>query len=198
MVTPRHSASTITLTRNISASSSLRFCSYVSMQFACQVATVCLDQDRSREITRMFRWDMKLHTLRVVRCPVGLGLVALLSLVAEVSVERIGESGPAIRLEVRTRLSAPVEKLFSGQQIALLEKLNRADREHLDRLKVLAVPDRWDLDELAYSPLPQKYEGARTLNKALVVHVPGQVFGAYEQGRLVRWGPVSSGVAHCP
>ena len=29
--------------------------------------------------------------------------------------------------------------------------------------------------------------------KALVVELPGQVFGAYEYGLLVRWGPVSSG-----
>ncbi len=63
---------------------------------------------------------------------------------------------------------------------------------HLNRLRVLIVPDRWDLDELAYSPLPQRYEAGDTA-KCLVVYLPGQVFGAYENGRLARWGPVSSG-----
>jgi lipoprotein-anchoring transpeptidase ErfK/SrfK len=29
--------------------------------------------------------------------------------------------------------------------------------------------------------------------KAIVVDLPGQVFGAYEHGRLIRWGPVSTG-----
>lgn len=29
--------------------------------------------------------------------------------------------------------------------------------------------------------------------KALVVHQPSQTFGGYEHGRLVRWGPISSG-----
>jgi hypothetical protein len=32
----------------------------------------------------------------------------------------------------------------------------------------------------------------------MVVFVPGQVFGAYEAGTLVRWGPVSTGVRASP
>jgi hypothetical protein len=34
--------------------------------------------------------------------------------------------------------------------------------------------------------------------KYLVVHQPMQVFGAYEMGKLVRWGPVSSGRKETP
>ncbi|MBM3775373.1 MAG: L,D-transpeptidase, partial [Acidobacteria bacterium] len=104
----------------------------------------------------------------------------------------------AVHLQVRTKTSAKVERRFDANQIALLEKLNRADRAHLDRLSVLVAPDRWDLDELAYSPLPHEPRWAYGRAKALVIHVPGQVFGAYENGRLVRWGPVSSGYARVP
>jgi hypothetical protein len=82
---------------------------------------------------------------------------------------------------------------FSAAQIALLEKLNRADRTHLPRLDRLVVPDRWEADELEYSPFPLEVAEMGGHPKALIVHQPLQVFGAYEQGRLVRWGPVSSG-----
>jgi hypothetical protein len=99
----------------------------------------------------------------------------------------------SFHVEKRVLASPPVEKLYSAAQIALIEKLNRADRLHLNRLKALIVPDRWDLDELAYSPLPRWYGAGVDARKCLVVYLPGQVFGAYEDGRLVRWGPVSSG-----
>jgi hypothetical protein len=82
---------------------------------------------------------------------------------------------------------------FDADQIALLEKLNRTDAAHLARLKHLIVPNRWDLDQLAYSPMPQTVPGLSSQPKALVVDLSAQVFGAYESGNLVRWGPVSSG-----
>jgi len=87
---------------------------------------------------------------------------------------------------------------FSPRQIELLEKLNRADREALARLRRLVVPDQWRDDELAYSPLPDKYPAAEIYPKWLVVVQSHQVFGAYESGRLVRWGPVSSGRKSAP
>jgi hypothetical protein len=89
-------------------------------------------------------------------------------------------------------------KHFTTRQIALLEKLNRADRRHLSRLPGLIVPDRWDLDELEYSPLPAFSSWAAESDKALVVDLAGQIFGAYESGHLVRWGPVSSGTKANP
>jgi hypothetical protein len=89
----------------------------------------------------------------------------------------------------------PAMRLFrlDSNKITLIEKLNRADRAHLNRLSQLIVPDRWDLDERAYSPMPQSIPRLTGIPKILVVDVPTQVFGAYEFGNLVRWGPVSSG-----
>lgn len=86
-----------------------------------------------------------------------------------------------------------LQNRFSASQIELLEKLNRADRMHLPRLDHLVVPNRWDADELEYAPLPREVAELAPHPKALVVHQPLQVFGGYEHGRLVRWGPVSSG-----
>jgi len=82
---------------------------------------------------------------------------------------------------------------FRAEQIALLEKLNRADQVHLVRLPEIVVPGRWDLDELGYSPLPAIWQDAAGSPKTLALSQPFQVFGAYENGKLVRWGPVSSG-----
>ncbi|OFV91874.1 MAG: hypothetical protein A3H95_02870 [Acidobacteria bacterium RIFCSPLOWO2_02_FULL_64_15] len=87
---------------------------------------------------------------------------------------------------------------FDGAQLALLQKLNRVDLDHLARLGYIVVPDRWDADELTYSPLPLSYAWAESRPKALVVYQPAQVFGAYEYGRLVRWGPISSGRREAP
>jgi hypothetical protein len=39
---------------------------------------------------------------------------------------------------------------------------------------------------------------AVSLPKALIVHQTAQVFGAYEFGKLVRWGPVSTGRKETP
>jgi hypothetical protein len=87
-------------------------------------------------------------------------------------------------------------------QIGLLEKLNRRDTDHLLRAEPpvpgLVVPVTWTEDELAYSPFPAKWREAEAFPKFLVVHQPQQAFAAYESGRLVRWGPVSSGRAETP
>ncbi|MBI4442821.1 MAG: L,D-transpeptidase [Acidobacteria bacterium] len=100
------------------------------------------------------------------------------------------EPGPASAKELTAR--------FTTEQLALLEKLNRSDAAHMARLKALVVPDRWDLPEVAYSPLPLTYNEFQGYPKALVVYLPGQVFGAYEYGMLARWGPISSGAASNP
>ena len=89
----------------------------------------------------------------------------------------------------------PTEPLsrFSPKQRHLLQKLNRADAAHLSRWKRLIVPNRWDLEELAYSPLPAFIEQFSNRPQTVAVDLPGQVFGAYEFRSLVRWGPISSG-----
>jgi hypothetical protein len=82
---------------------------------------------------------------------------------------------------------------YSSGQLALLSKLNRADRAHLGGLRAIIVPDRWDLPELLFSPLPQTMPELSGERKAIVVDLSSQVFGAYESGNLVHWGPVSTG-----
>lgn len=85
---------------------------------------------------------------------------------------------------------------FSRSQLILLGKLNHADSGHLGRLPRILVPNQWDDDELRYSPMPEDVPELSEEKKAVIVDLAGQVFGAYEHGKLVRWGPVSSGDRH--
>ncbi len=87
---------------------------------------------------------------------------------------------------------------FDERQIGILEQLNRRDLRHLASLKEIVVPATWYEDEREYSPLPRHYAWAAAHPKAIVVHQPWQVFGAYENGVLVRWGAVSSGRRSAP
>jgi hypothetical protein len=81
---------------------------------------------------------------------------------------------------------------FKPSELAVLEKLNRADVKHLSRLEQLVIPFEWR-DEADYSPFPAEYAAAAAEPKLLVVDQSAQAFAAYELGRLVRWGPTSTG-----
>lgn len=104
------------------------------------------------------------------------------------------EPQPAIvyRLESNGQVCG-LRARFTADQLGVLEKLNRVDEHYLRRLRLLVVPDEWPSDERAHSPMPADYPAGAPYPTLLVVHLPGQVFGAYESGTLVRWGPVSSG-----
>ena len=109
-------------------------------------------------------------------------LVLALSLVAiTYHVETTVSGGPGVRAR------------FTANQLIVLQKLNRADLDHLDRLRALVVPDVWVDDELAYSPMPRRFPPGAGHPRVVVVYQPAQAFGAYEYGALVRWGPVSTG-----
>ena len=106
------------------------------------------------------------------------------------------------RLEPQPRTAAELAKRFTPAQLDIIEMLNRRDREHLIRadppVPGLVVPTVWPEDPLAYSPFPASWPAADAYPKAIAVHQPAQAFGAYEQGRLVRWGPVSTGRKETP
>jgi hypothetical protein len=110
-------------------------------------------------------------------------------------------TAPSIAYQLEPMMAATFTKQFTPAQIAILEKLNRRDGEHLIRLKEIIVPDAWPAaveDELAYGLLPATWEWAVERPKAIVVLQQSQLFGAYEFGKLVRWGPTSSGRKETP
>ena len=71
-------------------------------------------------------------------------------------------------------------------------KLNRLDLKHLRKGVTVVVPDA-PADLMAFSPFPRELEAARSLSKLILVSREAQAFGAYESGKLVHWGPTSTG-----
>ena len=124
---------------------------------------------------------------------VCLVLISLLALAAAQSHEEV-----SYRIESKSARTNSLDKIFGETQLGLLEKLNRADVDHLEDLPEVVVPRTWSDDELSYSALPTRYPPSDRWPKFLVVYLPGQLFGAYEFGTLVRWGPVSSGGRNSP
>lgn len=104
---------------------------------------------------------------------------------------------PAFQFEPLPKNAAELAQRFTPEQIAVLEMLNRRDRTHLLRpdpkTPGLLVPVTWAEDVLAYSPFPAEWPAMAATPKALAVSQPLQAFAAYEYGRIVRWGPVSTG-----
>jgi hypothetical protein len=53
-------------------------------------------------------------------------------------------------------------------------------------------------DSLRFSPFPLVLDGRAALPKLLLISIRVQAFAAYEQGKLVRWGPTSTGRKETP
>lgn len=127
---------------------------------------------------------------------VALSVCGAAGLVA-VQLATVRAQGERYRIETPADRTGSLRERFGESQLALLEKLNRADLEHLGQLRELVVPESWG-DELSYSVLPERYPSSDVWPTFLVVYLPGQLFGAYEFGSLARWGPVSTGRGGSP
>lgn len=129
-------------------------------------------------------------------------LAALVTVLLQSAAEARPPAADVFVIEPLPKTPAELSSRFTADQISVLEKLNRRDREHLVRadppVPGLVIPAAWDFDPLAYSPFPLEWPAATEQAKAIVVHQPGQAFAAYEFGRLVRWGPVSTGRKETP
>ena len=74
--------------------------------------------------------------------------------------------------------------------------VNRVDSAHVHENDRLIVPLTYGDslgDSLALSPFPRAIEAVRDTHKLFLVSLRVQAFAAYDSGRLVRWGPVSTG-----
>jgi L,D-transpeptidase catalytic domain len=98
-------------------------------------------------------------------------------------------------------------KRLGPERLMLILKVNRVDANFVQRGDTLAVPDALGdtsnvttdpTEELAFSPLPRAIAGLDSVPKLFAVSRRVQAFGAYERGRLVRWGPTSTGSKDSP
>jgi hypothetical protein len=81
--------------------------------------------------------------------------------------------------------------------LATALKVSRFDLDHIHAGDTLVVPDRPE-SLLALSPFPAELPAARGFPRLLFVSLRVQAFGAYQNGKLARWGPTSSGRRDMP
>lgn len=86
---------------------------------------------------------------------------------------------------------------FKGEQRSLILKINRIDIKHLRKGDALVIPEGAD-DIMRVSPFPLDLEVIRDVPKMVLVSRRVQAFGAYESGKLVYWGPTSTGKKSTP
>src|SRR6185503_11421202 len=96
-----------------------------------------------------------------------------------------------IRITNSQSLSS-LKSTLGEQGIDLVFKLNRLDSKHVRKGTTLAVPDA-PASLIALSPFPRELEMGVLLPKLILVSREAQAFGAYESGKLVYWGPTSTG-----
>lgn len=84
---------------------------------------------------------------------------------------------------------------LGAEKMLLLMKLNRLDRDHIRDNDTLVMPSVFD-DRL--SPYPADVAAAHDIPKLIVVSRRIQAFAAYEAGKLMRWGPTSTGKKKTP
>jgi hypothetical protein len=76
--------------------------------------------------------------------------------------------------------------------------LNRLDTRHITVGDTLCIPDTLPDDFLVFSPYPKHLPVLDSIPKTLIFSYSVQAFAAYENGRLVRWGPTSMGKRTTP
>lgn len=86
-----------------------------------------------------------------------------------------------------------LSSIRSQDSLGILMAVNRTDRMFLNWLDTLIVPDTFVLDTKAYSPFPACISSLCDIHKVILFSYRLQAFGAYQNGNLQRWGPVSMG-----
>ncbi|MFA7273902.1 MAG: L,D-transpeptidase [Crocinitomicaceae bacterium] len=91
-----------------------------------------------------------------------------------------------------------LKSLEPGDTLRALLFSNRVDETHLTRLDTLVFPDSIYPNLDAYCPFPNSVEGITSVKKLIVVSYFAQIFAVYENGKRIRFGPVSMGKESTP
>ena len=83
------------------------------------------------------------------------------------------------------------------KKMFILFKINRRDLKHLKEGETYNVPNADD-SEMTYSPFPLQMKDLDSVRKILIVSRRVQAFAAYENGKLIKWGPTSTGKKSTP
>jgi hypothetical protein len=87
---------------------------------------------------------------------------------------------------------AELKSRFGSEGFLTILKINRLDQDHISFGTELIIPTE-QAELLAVSPFPREIESVKDIPKFVLVSRKVQAFGAYESGKLVWWGPTSTG-----
>ncbi len=93
--------------------------------------------------------------------------------------------------------TAFIEK-FSTEELNIIYALNRIDESRVGPGKELVVPDTLLPDLIQYSPFPANFKLLNDIPKVVLIAQRIQAIALYENGKLLRWGPVSAGKQSTP
>jgi lipoprotein-anchoring transpeptidase ErfK/SrfK len=82
---------------------------------------------------------------------------------------------------------------YSTTQQKIIAAANRIDVNKIRVKSTLVIPDTLMLDFIQYSPFPELLPNAETIPKFILINQRIQLFAAYENGKIVQFGPVSTG-----
>lgn len=87
---------------------------------------------------------------------------------------------------------------YSESQQKVIAALNRIDPSRMRVGENLIVPDTLFDDISNYAPFPKKLDIINAIPKTVLISQRVQGFALYENGNLIKWGPVSSGKKSTP
>lgn len=87
-------------------------------------------------------------------------------------------------------------KIAPPEHWDITKRVNRIDEGHLVIGKTILIPDNLT-EALKFCPVPKNIAAAKGFDRILYVFLDIQYFGAYEKGKLLFWGPISSGRKWC-
>ena len=83
-------------------------------------------------------------------------------------------------------------KIAPPENWTLIKKINRIDGKHLPQGKKILIPQ--NLEKASkYIPVAEEIKEIKTFQRVIFFFLEDQYFGAYEYGRLIYWGAISSG-----
>lgn len=93
-----------------------------------------------------------------------------------------------------------IKKIFGVSDSArhILTTINRRDWGFIRAGDSVVVPDKLTLDPKVYSTLPKYYPQATSIPKIIIISNQYQCYGAYENGKLVRFAGVNTGTKSKP
>lgn len=82
---------------------------------------------------------------------------------------------------------------YPQEQLETILALNRIEKNRLRTERPIVIPECPAEEFNAYSPFPENINFLQCIPKTVLISQRVQAFGLYENGELVKWGPVSTG-----